>query len=633
MKRNSVMFSLRFFWALAGVLAASGLMAQNTPIRLTPNLVIRQSVTVQPDTYTLPGNAKDLFTDSLGGTRCTPVIRIEGKHIEVDFQQAKLMGSDNPDRPDLFGGVAIVIKGNDITLKNARISGYKVAIIAENCTDLKLINCDVSYNYRPRLLSGREKEDLADWLSYHHNERDEWLRYGAGIYLKNCPQAEVRGCKAKANQNALLMTGCNEALVWNNVFQFNSGLGIGLYRCSKGRFMHNKLDWNVRGYSHGFYQRGQDSAGILLYEQSSNNLIAYNSATHSGDGLFLWAGQTTMDTGAGGCNDNLIFGNDFSHAPTNGVEVTFSRNVIRGNMIRECTYGIWGGYSYETLVAGNLISECKTALAIEHGQNNTIRQNLFLDNLSGIKLWDNPTEPGDWGYPKQRDTRSKNAVIDRNVFLNNGTPLHISGSDSVAVNGENLFFNFAQLLDSKSANPHFRFLRNDIYADSSILPKIWAAPDLSAAQSLNFSHHGFPENPYQPLEIAVAELQEPDSLPGGMVAALPGDFPRGRQFILVDEWGPYDFRRPIATIDTATTALVHSTLLGPAGDWKVTKMTGVKNISSQKGTVPAVLVVERERPGAPIWVQFEYSSPEVTYSVFGKKIPPGEKYFFELKLQ
>jgi hypothetical protein len=36
--------------------------------------------------------------------------------------------------------------------------------------------------------------------------------------------------------------------------------------------MHNRLDWNVRGYSHGIYARGQDSAGILCYEQSNDNI-------------------------------------------------------------------------------------------------------------------------------------------------------------------------------------------------------------------------------------------------------------------------------------------------------------------------------------------------------------------------
>ena len=41
--------------------------------------------------------------------------------------------------------------------------------------------------------------------------------------------------------------------------------------------MHNRFDWCVRGYSHGVYNRGQDSAAILIYEQSCRNTIAYNS--------------------------------------------------------------------------------------------------------------------------------------------------------------------------------------------------------------------------------------------------------------------------------------------------------------------------------------------------------------------
>ena len=91
-----------------------------------------------------------------------------------------------------------------------------------------------------------------------------------------------------------MMMECNDGLFYNNEINFNSGIGMGLYRSNRNRIMHNKLDWNVRGYSHGFYSRGQDSAGILVYEQSNENIFAHNSATHSGDGFFLWAGQTTM---------------------------------------------------------------------------------------------------------------------------------------------------------------------------------------------------------------------------------------------------------------------------------------------------------------------------------------------------
>src|SRR5437868_14659228 len=38
-----------------------------------------------------------------------------------------------------------------------------------------------------------------------------------------------------------------------------------------------------------FYTRGQDSADLLIYEQSAHNVIAHNSLTHGGDGVFLWA--------------------------------------------------------------------------------------------------------------------------------------------------------------------------------------------------------------------------------------------------------------------------------------------------------------------------------------------------------
>ena len=66
---------------------------------------------------------------------------------------------------------------------------------------------------------------------------------------------------------------------------FNSGIGIGLYRSSKKYHYHNRVDYNVRGYSYGKYKRGQDSAPPV-FEQSSNNVFAYNTATHSGDGFF-----------------------------------------------------------------------------------------------------------------------------------------------------------------------------------------------------------------------------------------------------------------------------------------------------------------------------------------------------------
>jgi parallel beta-helix repeat protein len=616
------------------------IFAQTPEIPLTKGLTIKESCRIKPGVYNFSGDTADVFDPQTRkpGDPLTfnPVVTISGENLVVDFQKAELDGEAPGQLPSSFYGLAILIKGKNITLKNARARGYKVALLAERVEGLTLENCDFSYNYRPRLRSIREREDFSDWLSYHHNENDEWLRYGAGIYLKTCVGATVRGCRITGNQNALLMTGCTDGLIYNNAFHFNSGLGIGLYRSSRNRVMHNRLDWNVRGYSHGFYQRGQDSAGILVYEQSSSNLIAFNSATHSGDGFFLWAGQTTMDTGEGGCNDNWIFGNDFSFAPTNGIEVTFSRNRIQGNYMADCTYGIWGGYSYESVIFANMIVGCKTAVAIEHGQNDTIRQNIFQNDSVGVHLWARETQPSDWGYALKRDTRSRDNVIDRNVFLNVRKPLKISASQRTSINGENLFWDFEKLLETPKPNEKMIFWRNEIYGTNAEIAEVWQHPDLAASKSLNFSYAKDPENPYAPLNVAWGELKEPDSLPDGMMAGLPPGFPRGRQFIIMDEWGPFDFRRPIAVLDTVVKTsdgreIYTLTLIGPSGDWKITGLKGVNSVSEKKGVVPKAITVERDPKSAFVHVEFEYSGPEMVTTVFGERLPPGQVYKFDFQ--
>jgi parallel beta-helix repeat protein len=148
-----------------------------------------------------------------------------------------------------------------------------------------------------------------------------------------------------------------------------------------------------------------------MYEQSSRNTVAFNSATHGGDGLFLWAGQSTMDTGRGGSNDNVFFGNDFSHAVANGIEATFSKNQFYRNRMEECWHGVWAGYSYDTVFRDNTFSGNDEGIAIEHGQNITIADNTFTGDQVGVRVWANASQDPNWGLPKNRDTRSREYLI------------------------------------------------------------------------------------------------------------------------------------------------------------------------------------------------------------------------------
>src|ERR1041385_466510 len=348
---------------------------------LRSGMVITRSARVAPGTYRFPAPASP---DSA-------VITVRGDSITLDFGGATMLGADPKADPDQAAGVAIRVEGGrGVKILHAVIRGYKVGILARGTRGLTLTGNVLSYGWKPRLYSVVEHESLADWLSYHHNEKDEWLRFGAGIYLAGVKGGELRENTAEQSMNGLLLTRTDSLLIVRNNFSFNSGLGIGLYRSSHNVIAENRLDYNVRGYSHGFYRRGQDSADLLMYEQSSDNLAVANSATHGGDGLFLWAGQHTMDTGEGGANGNIFYGNDFSFAPANGIEATFSSNRFLGNRIEGSDYGLWGGYSFQSQVSGNCFLRNRVGIAIEHGQTNLISENHFDGDSTAISLWANP---------------------------------------------------------------------------------------------------------------------------------------------------------------------------------------------------------------------------------------------------
>ncbi len=525
--------------ALLSLGIARAAAAQARTIPLTAGMVVTSSARITPGTYRLQAPAS---TDSA-------LVTVKGDGITLDLTGVTLEGTARDADPDQARGVAIRIDGGtNVTIKGATVRGYFIGILARGTRGLTLSGNDLSHNWKPRLFSLVGHESLIDWLSYHQNEKREWMRFGAAIYLEDVRGGELRGNTAVQGMNALLMTRTDSVVVRDNVFAFNSGLGIGMYRASGNTIVRNRVDYNVRGYSHGWYRRGQDSAGILMYEQSSGNVIGWNSVTHSGDGLFLWAGQSTMDTGQGGANDNLYFGNDFSFAPTNGIEATFSRNRFIANVVEGNDHGVWGGYSFESEITGNCFARNRVGIAIEHGQRNTVTRNDFRGDTTAIYLWANPIEPSDWGYPKHRDTKSRDYRITNNGFADHKTTWRVSETAPLDTSGNR---------------------------DRSGL----AAP---------------PCGP-QRLLAGVYDSLAP-RLPAAF-AAMPREIPaapwprRERSAIVVDEWGPFDWRSPkLWPVDTLRDAVQLRTL-GPAGRWRVVAMDGVRGLSARSGAIGDTLVV------------------------------------------
>ncbi len=532
---------------------------------LTPGMVIEHSVTVKPGTYRVPSASLD-----------APAIVVRGADITIDLTGVTIEGLDPFLDPDRAAGNGILIDGgSNVTIKGGAVRGFKVGIRAKKTPKLHITGADVSYNWKPRLWSGIEKESLLDWMSYHQNENDEWLRYGAGIYLTDCDNCEIDNSRGVQGSNGLLMTRVSHTKVWNNTFSWNSALGLGMYRASDNTIMHNRFDWDVRGYSHGFYNRGQDSSAILIYEQSNNNYFAYNSATHGGDGLFLWAGQTTMDTGQGGVNDNTFVLNDFSHAVANGIEATFSRNRFISNRVDDCWHGVWGGYSYDTVFHGNSFVGNTDGIAIEHGQNIDISGNTFKNNETAIRLWANATQDPSWGYAKARDTRSRNYQIYGNTFDSNKLDISTLRTDAVDVNHE------------------------------KVLP------------------------------IAMM----PPPLPNGINAIMSADARQGRSTIIVDEWGPYDYKSPkLWPVGKPFDRPLKLRVLGPEGKWTLKSIRG-GTASAKSGVIPAwtlttaggEITVTPTGMGTDLEIVLEYVGAEVV-SPRGQRAAAGQPYLFSYTL-
>ena len=555
--------------AIALSCSAATLLAQADtarPIALHSGMVITHSVRVAPGRYRL------IAPTALD----TAAIVIRGDDVTVDFAGAVLEGTDPAANPDRAAGVAIRIEGgHNVRVLNARVRGYKVGILARDVRDLTLQGNDLSYNWKPRLYSLVEHESLVDWLSFHHNEHDEWLRYGAGIYLSSVTGGDIRDNRVQQGMNGLLMVRSDSVRITENDFSFDSGLGIGLYRSSDNVILHDRLDYDVRGYSNGFYRRGQDSAGLLIYEQSMRNVVAYNSVTHGGDGLFLWAGQSTLDTGTGGANDNLFFANDFSFAPANCMEATFSRNTFVANRLEGCEYGLWGGYSYDSKVVGNRFVRNRTGIGIEHGQTNLVAWNTFTGDSTAVHVWADSIAASDWGYPKHHDTRSRDYQMEHNLFDGNRVAVRARNTTGLDVTR-----NVMTGVDSLAV---LRDTSDTRVADNDTREAM-AEDDPAPALPAEYAHLA------------------PRADSGGILPATAPVERRPRSSIVVDEWGPYDFRSPkLWPLDSVRSVPLRLQMLGPPGAWHVVSRRGLAGISRTSGRVPDTISVTPGRTAGTDW--------------------------------
>ena len=480
------------------------------------------------------------------------VIQIGAPNLELEFAEGTVLrGSSREARPDAYSGFGVTLNGYaGVTLRGLRVSGFWCGIYARKADGLILDGVDVSDNRRACLKSTPEAEDGDDWLFGHDNDHREWLtNYAAAIYLEESRGIVVRDSRVCQGQNALCLDRVTGAKIYDNDFSFNSGWGIALWRCASNVISRNAVDFCVRGYSHGVYNRGQDSAGLFVFEQNHDNVFAENSVTHGGDGFFGFAGREAIaEVGdhpvdwyrRRGNADNLLIKNDFSYAPAHGIENTFSfgNKYLLNRIVGNAICGVWAGYSRETLIAGNQFEGNgemgygleRGGVNIDHGGDNTIIRNSFVTNKCGVHLWggENPEfEKKKWA--QANGIASTGSVIASNTFNGDAVAFHFRGPGGVTLGPNTLVGVGREMIGA----PGYHVTREEQLA-------------------------------VEPLKVPPYEVFGRQH-PVGARTDL-----RGRQNIIMTEWGPWDHATPLVRLAKSTGGTaVYEVLKATAADVRV----------------------------------------------------------------
>lgn len=454
------------------------------------------------------------------------VIQIRADGIEVIFEKnSVLRGERLGVDADQYEGIGIQIVGvKNVTLRNATVRGYRCAVLATKADGLIVDGADIRRNFRQRLKSNPEREDQSDWLWPHDNDEQQWRKnYGAALCIEQSDSVLVQNVIVREQQNGILLDRVTNAELRNNDCSFLSGWGLAMWRSCDNLVQQNRFDFCVRGYSHKVYNRGQDSAGILMFEQCSRNRIISNSATHCGDGIFAFSGKEALGENPAptedfdykrlGNNDNQFIGNILNDAAAHGLELTFGF----GNLIRNNTFhgnsicGVWAGFSQDTTILENDFRNNgksgygleRGAINIDHSRNNLIQANQMHGNVTGVHLWSYPSRFSETPWGNANDLTSVGNVLLENEFQGDGQAVHLRG-EVVVEHADNTYKGF--------------YMGTENEAESVSLE--------DGAQ----------------WNAKIASKQVVESME---ILPAPETLYRGRDRIVIAEWGPWDQESPL----------------------------------------------------------------------------------------
>jgi len=240
-------------------------------------------------------------------------------------------------------GQIILIKSNDVIIRNLKISNTSVGIQIWETNNCRIVNNIIS-----------------------HNNDD-------GISLTDSCSNNIIEDNVISNNNLDgidLWNNCCDNVIEDNVISNNSLYGIALrWCCYANTIKDNKIFYN--------------DEGIRLYQFCRNNTIEGNIISHNNDdGIHL------MDS----CSNNIIEDNIISHNNDGIGLISSDNNLIKdNNILNNSNNGIFAGFaSSNSTIEDNIISyNNNNGVCLVFTNNITLMNNYCTSNfIDGIKLLD-----------------------------------------------------------------------------------------------------------------------------------------------------------------------------------------------------------------------------------------------------
>jgi parallel beta-helix repeat protein len=315
---------------------------------------------------------------------------------------------------DGVGKTGYMIKisnSSNITIKNFdSVFRYKYAVYITNSADITINGNNFCYN----------KVDSAGWI-------DVWADYtqalGGGVMMYQTRAARIFDNVMTMQNDGVALYHCDSIKIHDNDFSWNTSYGIRMFWTDTCHIYQNNCSHVNRPLTDP-----SDCAAILLIISNANK-VEYNDLSWSGDGVFL--GQYQHSTTQ---NNNYFAYNECSYSPHNAIEATFADgNVYKHNKCNYSHYGVWLGYSFNSVVDSNeVIGNYQSGIAVDRGFSNSITGNRIENNPIGIELWEGTPVGGYASF------RSQDYQIMDNIFEGN-TKAVSSINTKHALIRENLF--------------------------------------------------------------------------------------------------------------------------------------------------------------------------------------------------